>query len=406
MFLHLTKFTEIKMKKILVIAVVCLSLISPTVIKASGIQFADISFEEARKKAGESGKLIFIDAYTTWCGPCKYMAKAIFTNDEVGRFYNSNFICLKMDMEKGEGKEIAEKYAVQVYPTFLFIDAKGQKVHQTCGSKESIDFLEDGKNTLNPENQLLTFTKNYETGQRDFIFLKEYTRLLQNAAIAANTIVDELVLTDKSEELVNEKDFELLANSSEVGSVSFQFLMTYREKYASVLKNQRFNEFLSSSFLNEAAKAGKMQSQQVLNNAISKLEEYNIENVKELSLRMNWQYAQVTKTELFEAAQPYIENFGMSDANELNNAAWIIFESYSEPNRLEAAANWAKQSIELKKDFANTDTYANLLFKLGKKEEALKMAKESLELGKKQEMETTETENLIKSIEESFKGKK
>jgi thiol:disulfide interchange protein len=90
-----------------------------------GIQFQAKSLEEAQKLAQQENKLIFIDLYTTWCGPCKLMAKNIFTLKSVGDHYNANFVNAKIDMEKGEGIDIAKKYDVKVFPTYLFIDGNG-----------------------------------------------------------------------------------------------------------------------------------------------------------------------------------------------------------------------------------------------------------------------------------------
>ena len=45
----------------------CLSVFAQT-------NFQDISFSEALKKAKEENKMVFVDCYTSWCGPCKYMA--------------------------------------------------------------------------------------------------------------------------------------------------------------------------------------------------------------------------------------------------------------------------------------------------------------------------------------------
>jgi thiol-disulfide isomerase/thioredoxin len=98
-----------------------------------GIKFKTMSFEKAKSAAGESDKLIFVDAYTTWCGPCKRMAATSFKEEEVGEIFNSKFINLKIDCESDEGKEFARIYKVRAYPTLLLINGDGKVVKQTMG---------------------------------------------------------------------------------------------------------------------------------------------------------------------------------------------------------------------------------------------------------------------------------
>lgn len=106
-----------------------------------GINFATISFEQAIQKAKQTQQLIFVDAYTTWCGPCKMMANNIFVLKEVGDIFNKKFINLKIDMEKGEGKALAKKYNVTAYPTFLLINPNGTLEHKAIGAMDKDKFI-------------------------------------------------------------------------------------------------------------------------------------------------------------------------------------------------------------------------------------------------------------------------
>jgi thioredoxin-related protein len=92
-----------------------------------------------------------MDAYASWCGPCKLMEKNVFTDKNVADFYNKNFINVRIDMEKGEGKELAMKYGVRSYPTFLFLNAEGEIVGKELGYIKSEEFLELGKKNNNPQ---------------------------------------------------------------------------------------------------------------------------------------------------------------------------------------------------------------------------------------------------------------
>src|SRR5690606_41559119 len=86
------------------------------------IQFDRISFEEAKVKARESNKLIFFDAYTSWCAPCKWMENNVFNRVEIATFYNDHFINTKFDCEAGEGISLERQYEIKSLPTYLFLD--------------------------------------------------------------------------------------------------------------------------------------------------------------------------------------------------------------------------------------------------------------------------------------------
>lgn len=116
---------------------------------SSGISFDNMSLEKAKKEAKKSGKMIFIDAYTDWCGPCKRMAATSFKDPNVGELYNKNFINIKVEMEKdADGPEIARLYGVKAYPTLLFIDANGRLIKQVVGMKTGDQLIAAAKSVL------------------------------------------------------------------------------------------------------------------------------------------------------------------------------------------------------------------------------------------------------------------
>jgi len=111
----------------------------------SGMVFSHDSWSETLKKAKTSGKLIFVDAYAEWCPPCKRMAANVFPLAEVGAVYNKNFINYKMDCEKGDGPSFLRKYAIQAYPTLLFINGDGEVVKQVVGGQSAEQLITLGK---------------------------------------------------------------------------------------------------------------------------------------------------------------------------------------------------------------------------------------------------------------------
>lgn len=106
------------------------------------VRFMNGSWQEALNEAQKQNKSIMVDFYTTWCGPCKLMTKTTFASTQVGDFAEANFIAFKVDCEKGEGIQLAQKYEVFNYPTIAFIDKNGNLLGKEIGYKNADDFLE------------------------------------------------------------------------------------------------------------------------------------------------------------------------------------------------------------------------------------------------------------------------
>ncbi|HLP54511.1 MAG TPA: thioredoxin family protein [Fluviicola sp.] len=113
----------------------------------SGIKFDKLSMAKALKQAKETEKLIFVDVHTSWCGPCKEMARTTFQSDEVGKVFNKKFINLKIDAETdADGPDLAKKYSVTAYPTLLFINGEGKLVKRLVGKQSEEKLLSVANN--------------------------------------------------------------------------------------------------------------------------------------------------------------------------------------------------------------------------------------------------------------------
>lgn len=97
------------------------------------IHFADQQWEKTLQLAKKQHRLIFVDAYAVWCGPCRDLKTKTFRNSKVASYFNSHFVNVSLDMEKGEGLKFAEKYEVDSYPTLLLINGDGNVVSKSEG---------------------------------------------------------------------------------------------------------------------------------------------------------------------------------------------------------------------------------------------------------------------------------
>lgn len=115
---------------------------------ATGIQFTEGAWSKILEKAKKEKKIIFFDAYASWCGPCKQLQKYVFTRQDVGDFFNQNFVNVKKDMEEGEGPMLASVYPLDAYPTLFFIDGNGKIIKKFVGGLAPEDLIQLGKSVL------------------------------------------------------------------------------------------------------------------------------------------------------------------------------------------------------------------------------------------------------------------
>lgn len=168
------------MKKISILCcfVLCFLQLSA---QEKGVQFQDLTFKQALDKAKAENKLVFIDCYTSWCGPCKYMLNTVFVLPEMGAFFNDQFVNVKYDMEKGEGPWLRGRFHVSSYPTFLILRSDGALQHRIVGSRSAEDFLECVKRGAKAETSQFYLDQLYRQGKLDKQQLISYRAALGDA---------------------------------------------------------------------------------------------------------------------------------------------------------------------------------------------------------------------------------
>jgi thiol:disulfide interchange protein len=144
-----------KYKKLLLgIVTSFLLILSQALVKAqehadnSKIVFIEDDWNEALKQAATQHKYIFVDAYATWCGPCKMLKATTFRDKKAAEFYNKNFINIAIDMEKGVGPQLAAQWGMQAYPTLIIFNSKGNPVLGTVGYIKAPDLIRFGEAAL------------------------------------------------------------------------------------------------------------------------------------------------------------------------------------------------------------------------------------------------------------------
>jgi thioredoxin-related protein len=237
-----------KQLNVIILALVC--LISNA--NSQGIRFTH-NLEDALTKAKAENKLVFVDFYTSWCGPCKRLTKEVFPTKEVGDFFNANFINCKIQCDdKGVGVELGKKYGVTAYPTLMLLNSEGDIVHSSAGAPDVKGLIEFAKIAMDPESNLLSITKQWDMGKRDLDFAKVYFNTLSDAYLKQRMKKDfeQFFNSLSAEDKMTKNTFELIQL---VGATPFtpifEFVEDNADKLYEEVGKEEIDYFISNTYL-------------------------------------------------------------------------------------------------------------------------------------------------------------
>lgn len=220
--------------------------------KSQGINF-QYNLEEAISQAKMENKMVFVDCYTSWCAPCKMMAKEVFTMKEVGDFYNEKFINVKIQCDdKGYGEEIGKRYKIQAYPTLLFLDKTGNTIHSMAGGLDGQGFIQLGKTALDPNKNQLVLVKEWDSGNRTQEFMTKYFKTLVQSyrSDKAKYDLEKYFASLPRNEKASANAFELMQIVKVAPfSASFEHMEKNKKDYYKQLGKKKIDSTIAASYL-------------------------------------------------------------------------------------------------------------------------------------------------------------
>ncbi|MBL7814717.1 MAG: thioredoxin fold domain-containing protein [Saprospiraceae bacterium] len=384
-----------------------LFLLTLTTVSAQGIAFEPetTAWADILKKAKAENKIVFVDAYTTWCGPCKVMAKNIFPMKEVGDVFNAKFVNAKIDMEKGEGPEIAQKYGIRAYPTYIFVNGDGELVHRGLGSMPPEKFITVGQAASDPERQFFSLKKKYEGGERNSDFLKRFAGACEDAQEEQlGASVAEAYLATQKDWLNKENMDFILKFSKSIQSNTFAYLVKNQAAFEKAIgKGGIETQVYQTAFSNVAnmsynrakrefdfAKAKEIGSKYLPNELVEKV-------LSGMTLTQHQMRNEVPQ--FLAQVVAHMDKYPSEDPQLLNQYAWAFYEQATDRAQLEKALSWSLKSISINDQYALNDTAAALYYKLANKQKAKEFAEKAIKQAKETGEDSTETQNLLKKIE-------
>jgi len=372
---------------------------------AQGINFFHGTFAEAKTEAAKQHKLIFMDCFTTWCGPCNRMARDVFPRQDVGDFYNEHFICCKMDMEKGEGLDIAKQFVVKSYPTYLFLDADGSLEHRTLGSKPSENFIADGKIAIDPKRNLHGLTVRFNSGDKDTAMLKQLASITSGIDNPLCEKALSVYWTEIPEyQIIDQPNWDVFSNyETDMMSSAFHFVSGDKKQFADKYGEDVVNNALYGKAAAEIRIAADTKNYGLFAIATNYLKSCTDKQINVSAGTNSLRFYRKTDqwNEYVRFADDFLGKYG--DNQEIyNSVAWEIVSNCKDNVVLNKALDYINKSMKLEKNYGNSDTWANVLYKLKRYKEAEAAAKESIELAKKEKLDYVSTQELLDKIEKDM----
>ena len=399
------------MNKLLMMIAVT-AIVNTSYAQEKGIQFEQgLAWNQALAKAKNENKYIFVDCYATWCGPCKAMDAKTYPNDSVGQLINKSFISLKVQcdstkndpetirMHYSDARQIVKNFHVNAYPTLLFLSPKGELLHIGTGYYGPKEFVALVSEALNPKQRYRSLLAQYKEGHLSY---EQMPKLESMASEAGDTVTSSAVSRDyahnyldklpESAWLKKENLYALVDHILLLGfdSRPIQWLMHHPKTADSVTQVKGFSDrnidylaykkvaeqVIETSKKNETtpdwdelfARVSKLAGQKCAKRLVANGRADLYQSRKDWNNFSDAVIGVVVAFELMEDPK--------TNAGELNNHAFEIFTYSNDSGQLMAALKWmdtvTNSITESTPNYVDMlDTKAELLYKLGRKQEAI-----------------------------------
>jgi len=360
-----------------------------------GIKFLEAELGEVLALAELEGKLVFVDAYTDWCKPCKAMDKEVFSTEEVGSFFNDNFVSVKINMEAGEGPNLAEQYLIFAYPSLLFLNYDGSIAHRYAGFQDTKGLLSLGDIALDEGNNLSALTQQYNKGDRSPEFLLQYLQASFQGADGNHVNILEDYLTTQNDWKTPENQDLIFNLLNTPNTKLFDHFVKNKATFATVYGASTVKNKIQT-LVYESLSKGTTK----LENAEELFRRAYPKNATKLAAQYKMAHYQQNEngSGYAKAAIAYVKSFPNIGLEELNDISWSFYDLVDNKKDLKKASKWAKKSVKKDNSYLNNDTLAALYQKLGKTSKAIKVANNAIAIAKKSGEDYSSAEALIREI--------
>lgn len=367
---------------------------------AQGIKFQKVKWQEALEMAKEESKLLFVDSYAEWCGPCKRMAKNEFVKPDVGEIYNTHFINLKLDMESKNGRTFDSKYPVSAYPTMFFLDGDGNVIKKIRGGQKGDQLIAMAKAAIKGYDTSGKFKEKYDEGDRSYATVYSYVDALNKSGKPSLRISNDYL---KSKPDITEEErvkFYYVA-AVDADSKIFDKMVDNKSKLVALLGAEAFDKKVKSACDNTVRKAVEYETVSLLEEAIEKSKAMT-NGSKEYGLNAKMDYAEDMrdKTMFASAAEDISKIHFKGDISKINDIVLTIHKLFGDDaDMLKLSKDIGKKYFKKAKTVKSALAYSKTLMLMKDDSGATKVLNKGLKNAEKSGEKTKALEMMLKVIE-------
>lgn len=365
---------------------------------AQGIAFTKGKWQEILAKAKAENKPIFVDFYAEWCGPCKFMSKNVFTDAEVGDYYNANFISVKIDAEKEE-PELVRASRIEAYPSLYYFSPDGTVISKNIGALDKTGFIAFGKKVLNGQaavKELPTLKAKYEANTNDAAAARSYLLALAqtDAGSEASTIAGRYLSGLSDAQLQEEDNWTIIqkfVNNSD--SREFKYVLNnanvFAEKYGKSLE-EFVIKHMDATLTNAVRQKSIEKANEVKGMYVTLMKATNPEareaGFYEGIIDMFYQQGIENEAGYISALIRWMEAYNMNERDELMRRSLEIASRSKEATPLAKAREWSAKALKMGEDAVSCYVYAFVLEQSGDKTNAKTYAEKALKMNPDEEL--------------------
>jgi len=425
--------TTINMKKYLCLLIMCLPLLTMAQ-ETTGVKWTTgLTWEQVKQKAKAENKYVFLDIYATWCGPCKEMDANVYTNDSVGNYFNEKFISVKVQMDQTKKDDeqikkwyddalaISKQYDIRSFPSFLFLNPQGIATDLQIGFQNASELIRIAQSSIAPGRVYTTrpeafknFVTEYHKGNINY---KELPSMILLASRFDTALKRELMgpykeylaKLDPKERYIEENVVFWSSLNLSSKSQFFQYFLKDANEIDKVMGRKGYsldvidktiqlelvvpffyeqtknpNLPMSGMYLTGLKPDSSEADWKKLERMIRQKFDKSTTKRNVLAARIEWYLRHANEAAYLKYLLVHLEKYPSNNAYKyrpINSAAWTAFLSVTNKEELNEHIKRMGKLLELYPNVEYyVDTYANLLYKVGRKQEAIEWEEKAVKL--------------------------